>query len=53
MLKKYTNFLSKIQEVEEKFEAWDDNDINNAELKYYMEVQQRITQKMLEISTEK
>lgn len=52
LLKKYMDFLSKTQEMEEKFEAWEDTDMNNAELKYYMEVQQRIMQKLLEVSTE-
>lgn len=52
LLKKYTDFLTKTQEMEEKFEAWDDNELNDAELKYYTEVHQRIMQKLLEISTE-
>lgn len=52
LLKKYTDFLSKTQEMEEKFEAWDDNEMNSAELKYYTEVHQRIMQKLLEVSTE-
>lgn len=51
LLKKYTEFMTKAQEVEEKFNAWE-GDMNDAELKYYTEVSMRISQKLLETSKE-
>lgn len=51
LLAKYAEFLTKAGEMEEKFEAWE-GDMNDAELKYYTEVQLRISQKLLETSTE-
>lgn len=51
LLAKYTEFLTKAGEMEEKFEAWE-GDMNDAELKHYTEVQLRISQKLLETSTE-
>lgn len=52
VLTKYMEFLSKMEEVDEKFEAWEDGDMNDAEMKYYLEVHNRILQKMMEISAE-
>lgn len=34
----------------EDFEAWDDSEMNPAETAYYIEVQNRINQKLLEVS---
>lgn len=51
LMKKYTDFVSQMVEADEKFEAWD-GDMNDDELKYYMEVQARIYQKLSEIGTD-
>ncbi len=42
MLTKYTSLMTKAVEMDEKFEAWNEEDLNNAELKYYTEVNMRV-----------
>lgn len=49
LLAEYANMMNKLTEMDEKFDAWEDGDLNDEELKYYMEVQTRVSQKMLEI----
>ena len=34
----------------EKFEAWEDNKMNDAELKYYLDVNNRVAKKLLDVS---
>lgn len=34
--------------MDEKFAAWENNDLNDAELTYYLEVNSRVVQKLLE-----
>lgn len=51
LLAEYMEFLNKAGEMEEKFEAWE-GDMNDDELKYYTEVHLRISQKLLETTTE-
>lgn len=51
LLGKYTEFLSKAAEMDEKFDAWE-GDMNDTELKYYTEVGLRISQKLIETGTE-
>lgn len=50
LLTQYGEMLSKAAEMSEKFEAWDENEMNTAELAYYIEVNSRVTQKLLEVS---
>lgn len=50
LLAEYAKMTSKLLDIESKFKAWDDSDMNNAELSYYIEVQGRITQKLLEVA---
>lgn len=52
LLTQYLEFMSKTIEMNEKFEAWDEGEMNDAELKYYLEVHARITKKLLEFSTQ-
>ncbi len=49
ILTKYTELMDKSAEMSEKFDAWDEGEMNNAELKYYLEVSGRVTQMLLEI----
>lgn len=46
LLAQYSDMLSQLAEMDEKFEAWDSEELNAAELKYYLEVSARITQKL-------
>lgn len=48
LLGKYADMLTRLSEMDEKFEAWEDGDLNDAELKYYLEVNSRITAKLLD-----
>lgn len=50
LLSQYADMVSKLAEMDEKFEAWNENEMNDAELKYYLEVSNRITQKLLEVA---
>ncbi len=50
MLAEYADMMSKAADMSEKFDAWDEDEMNNAELKYYLEVNNRVAQKLLEVS---
>ena len=50
LLTEYTTIMSKLTDMEEKFEAWDESEMNSAELNYYVEVSSRVAQKLLEVS---
>lgn len=50
LLKQYTELLGKMEEADEKFQAWEDGDMNQAETEYYMEVHMRILQMLSEVS---
>lgn len=50
LLADYTDMLSKAAEMTEKFDAWENSDLNSAELKYYLDVNNRVTKKFLEVS---
>ena len=46
LLAKYGEMLIKLDEMNRSFEEWDESEMNDAELKYYMEVNSRVLQKM-------
>ena len=48
LLLKYSELLAKAEEMDRTFEEWDDTELNDAELKYYLEVSNRIMQRLLE-----
>ncbi|MCF0128199.1 MAG: hypothetical protein HUJ70_06485 [Pseudobutyrivibrio sp.] len=48
LLEEYFDMLEKEVEVAEAFEKWDEDELNDAELKYYIKVTGRVTQKMLD-----
>lgn len=49
LLADYASYMSKYADVVEDFEAWDDEEMNTAEMAYYLDVQTRISKKMLEV----
>ena len=51
MLAKYTELMTTYVDVAEKFEAMEDQDLNDEELKYYTEVSLRCSSKLLEASS--
>ena len=49
ILTEYTKLMAQSVEMSEKFEAWDEGEMNDAELKNYLEVSGRVTQMLLEV----
>ena len=50
LLAEYADMMVKLADMDKKFQSWKDSDLNHAELKYYAEVNGRITQKLLEVA---
>ncbi len=50
LLSKYSEMLSKAEEMDKAFEDWDEDDLTNEELKYYLEVNNRVMQMMVDIA---
>lgn len=50
LLLDYASYMSKYAEMMEDFEAWESEEMNNAETAYYIQVQNRINQKLLEVA---
>ncbi len=46
----YANYMSKYAKFVEDFEKWEDEQMNTAETAYYIQVQNRVSQKLLEIA---
>ena len=46
----YANYSSKYADVVEKFEKWNDEEMNTAEMAYYIDVQARVSKKLLEVA---
>lgn len=46
----YTKYMGKYAQMMEDFEKWESEDMNAAETAYYLEVQGRITKKLLEVA---
>lgn len=49
MLGRYTELLAKSEEMERSFDAWDESDMSNEEIIYYMEVTTRIEERMFNL----
>lgn len=50
LLTDYSNYMTKYSKVCKDFEAWESKDLNSAELAYYIDVQARVSKKLLEIN---
>ena len=50
LLAKYGDMIERAEEMDEAFEAWDEGEMNSEELKYYLDVSNRVMQKLLEIA---
>lgn len=50
LLAKYGDMLTRAEEMNKAFEAWDENDLNNEELKYYLDVNNRVMQKLIDVT---
>lgn len=52
LISSYGDIMTEMVEMTEKFEAWEENDLNTAELKYYIEVNNRVAQKLVDVTNE-
>jgi len=50
ILSDYTKYMGKYTKMMDDFEKWESEDMNAAETAYYLEVQGRITKKLLEVA---
>ncbi len=50
LLAKYSEMLIKVEEMNEAFEAWDEDELNNEELKYYLDVNNRVMKMLLDVA---
>lgn len=49
LAKEYIDMVAKLEEMQESFDKWEDNDLNDAELKYYIDVTARIEKKLIDV----
>lgn len=49
LLTKYAEMMSKAEQMNQSFEAWNEDDMNNEELKYYLDVNNRVMQMLIDI----
>ena len=50
ILSDYAKYMGQYADMMQKFEKWENEDLNTAEAAYYVDVQARITQKLLEVA---
>lgn len=50
LIAKYADMVAKAADMDESFSEWDQDEMNAAELEYYLEVQSRVAQKISELS---
>ena len=50
LISDYAEYMKKYSTMESKFEKWKDDDLNDEEMAYYIDVQARVSKKILEIS---
>lgn len=50
LLADYTKFLTQYTEMMKEFEEWESKELTTAETTYYIQVQSRISQKLLEVA---
>ena len=50
MMGDYYSILARYTEFAEKIDAFDENELTNAELAYYLEVTNRVSQKLLRLA---
>ena len=50
LLSDYANYMSKYTDFVSNFDKWQNEDLNSAELSYYLDVQTRVSKKLLEVA---
>lgn len=48
ILAEYADIMERAVEMDEAFQAWEDEDLNNEELKYYLKVNNRVMQMLVD-----
>lgn len=51
LLADYAKYMSKYSDMADKFDKWESEDLNDAELAYYVDVQARVSQKLLAVAS--
>ena len=51
LLAKYADMLVKAEEMNEAFEEWDEEDLSNEELQYYLEVNNRVMKMLVDVAS--
>lgn len=50
LLLKYSELLTNVEEIEKAFEEWDEAEMNDVELKYYLDVTNRVMKMLVDVS---
>lgn len=50
LLAKYSELMIKVAEMDKAFEEWNEDELNDTELKYYLEVSNHIMQKLVDVA---
>lgn len=50
LLAGYADYMSKYADFVKDFEKWEDEELNTAEMAYYIDVQARVSKKLLEVT---
>lgn len=50
LLAEYADMLSQAEEMDKAFEEWDEDDLNDEELKYYLDVNNRVMQMLVDVA---
>ena len=50
LISAYSDYMQKYADTANKFQSWESNNLNNAELSYYLAVQARVTKKLAEVA---
>ena len=50
LLAEYSTYMDKYDDMVENFDEWEDEDMNDDETAYYIDVQARVSKKLLEVT---
>lgn len=50
LLAKYGEMLKKVEKMDEAFKAWDQEEMTSEELKYYMDVNNRVVKRLIDVA---
>ena len=50
LLAKYAEMLAKAEEMDKAFEAWNESELSNEELKYYLDVNNRVMKMLVDVT---